>query len=80
MTIFGYVVHDREEEEGGVQLPHRQTLEDDSELGWETFVQISGNEVMIKSVAQAIPTYSMNTFLLPESFGEELEHMMNSFC
>ncbi|MCH80960.1 RNA-directed DNA polymerase (Reverse transcriptase) [Trifolium medium] len=36
-------------------------------------------EVLIKSVAQAIPAYCMNTILLPNSLGEDLERMINSF-
>ncbi|KAK2445802.1 putative mitochondrial protein [Trifolium repens] len=39
----------------------------------------AGREVLVKSVAQAIPTYCMSTVLLPESLGEELERMINSF-
>lgn len=34
---------------------------------------------MIKLVAQAIPTYCMSTFLLPETLGEEMKRMLNSF-
>nr|ABN08038.1 RNA-directed DNA polymerase (Reverse transcriptase) [Medicago truncatula] len=36
-------------------------------------------EVLIKSVAQAIPSYCMGAFLIPASLCEELERMMNSF-
>ncbi|MCH82487.1 RNA-directed DNA polymerase (Reverse transcriptase), partial [Trifolium medium] len=36
-------------------------------------------EVLIKSVAQAIPTYCMSTFLLPTTLGEEIQRMINSF-
>jgi hypothetical protein len=39
----------------------------------------AGREVLVKSVAQAIPTYCMSTILLPETLGEELERMINSF-
>jgi hypothetical protein len=39
----------------------------------------AGREVVVKSVAQAIPAYCMNSILLPESLGEELEKMINSF-
>jgi hypothetical protein len=38
-----------------------------------------GREVLVKSVAQSIPSYCMSTILLPESLGEELERMINSF-
>jgi hypothetical protein len=39
----------------------------------------AGREVLVKSVAQAIPSYCMSSLLLPESLGEELEKMINSF-
>lgn len=39
----------------------------------------AGREVLIKSIAQAIPTYCMSTFLLPTSLGEEIQKMINSF-
>jgi len=39
----------------------------------------AGKEVLIKSVAQAIPSYCMGAFLIPISLCEELEWMMNSF-
>jgi len=39
----------------------------------------AGREVLIKSVAQSIPTYCMSTFLLPTTLGEEFQRMINSF-
>lgn len=30
-------------------------------------------------VAQAIPSYCMSTFLLPNSLGDEIQNMLNSF-
>nr|KYP38216.1 Putative ribonuclease H protein At1g65750 family [Cajanus cajan] len=38
-----------------------------------------GRETLIKSVAQAIPTYCMSTFLLPTSLEDEIQRMLNSF-
>jgi hypothetical protein len=38
----------------------------------------AGREVLVKSVAQAIPSYCMSSLLLPESLGEELEKIINS--
>jgi len=39
----------------------------------------AGKEVLINSIAQSIHTYYMSAFLLPTTFGEEIELMMNSF-
>ncbi|CAJ2642045.1 unnamed protein product [Trifolium pratense] len=48
--------------------------------GWSgKHLSKAGREVLVKSVAQVIPTYCMSTVLLPESLGDELEKMINSF-
>jgi hypothetical protein len=39
----------------------------------------AGKEVMIKSVLQAIPSYVMSVYLLPDSTIKDIERMMNSF-
>ncbi|KAK2398440.1 putative mitochondrial protein [Trifolium repens] len=39
----------------------------------------AGREVMIKSVLQAIPSYVMSIFLLPDTIISAIEKMMNSF-
>jgi len=53
---------------------------------WSRIQQWSGKhlskarrEVLIKSVAQEIPTHYMGTFLLPTTLGEEIQKMINSF-
>ena len=42
-------------------------------------LSIAGRDVLIKSVAQAIPQYYMCAFLLPPSLLEELQRLINSF-
>jgi hypothetical protein len=39
----------------------------------------AGKEVMIKSVLQAIPSYVMSVYLIPDSTIKDIERMMNSF-
>ena len=39
----------------------------------------AGKEILIKSVAQAIPSYCIGAFLIPSSLCDEIERMMNSF-
>lgn len=39
----------------------------------------AGREILIKSVAQAIPAYCMSVFLLPASIEEEIQRMLNFF-
>ncbi|PNX73684.1 ribonuclease H [Trifolium pratense] len=39
----------------------------------------AGKEIMIKSVLQAIPSYIMSVYLLPDSTIKDIERMMNSF-
>lgn len=39
----------------------------------------AGNEVMIKSVLETIPTYFMSLFLLPSSLGDEIQSLINGF-
>ena len=46
--------------------------------GWKgKFLSQAGKEVLIKSVAQAIPTYAMNCFMLPNGLCNELNSMMS---
>ena len=39
----------------------------------------AGKEILIKSVAQAIPLYTMQTFLLPKTFCDELNQLVAQF-
>ena len=39
----------------------------------------AGKEILIKAVVQAIPTYTMSYFKLPDSLCEELMSMMGPF-
>ena len=45
--------------------------------GWkEKFLSKAGREVLIKAVAQAIPTYAMNCFCLPKAWCEEVNGLI----
>lgn len=48
--------------------------------GWnEKNLSMAGREVLIKSVLQAIPTYVMSCFKLPDSILEEVEKIIQRF-
>ena len=48
--------------------------------GWkERFMSKAGREILIKAVAQAIPTYSMSCFLLPKTWCSDLNGMMAKY-
>ena len=48
--------------------------------GWkEKLLTHVGKEVLIKSVAQAVPSYTMSCFLLPKKLCEELIGMIRQF-
>lgn len=48
--------------------------------GWiEKCLAAAGKEVLIKSTAQAIPTYSMSCFLLPRGLCQQIDAMLRKF-
>ena len=48
--------------------------------GWkEKLLTPAGKEILIKSVAQAVPSYTMSCFLLPKKLCEELTGMIRQF-
>ena len=48
--------------------------------GWkEKMLSLGGKGILIKAVAQAIPTYTMSYFLLLKGLCEDLEQMMRNF-
>ena len=48
--------------------------------GWKEKILSMGNrEILIKAVAQAIPTYTMSCFQIPKSICDDLEGMMRKF-
>ena len=49
-------------------------------VGWkEKLLLQAGREVLIKAVAQSIPTFAISCFLLPKGFCEELNSMSSKF-
>lgn len=48
--------------------------------GWkEKLLSQAGKEVLIKAVTQAIPTYSMSYFKIPDSLCEEITSLIRNF-
>ena len=48
--------------------------------GWKgKLLSMGGKEILIKAVAQAIPTYTMSYFQLPQGLCEDLESMTRNF-
>ena len=49
-------------------------------MGWkEKLLSKAGKEILIKTVAQAIPTYSMSYFKIPNSLCDELTSLIRNF-
>uniref|UniRef100_A0A803NFE6 Reverse transcriptase domain-containing protein n=1 Tax=Cannabis sativa TaxID=3483 RepID=A0A803NFE6_CANSA len=48
--------------------------------GWEgKFLSRAGKEVLVKTVAQTLPSYAMSVFLLPLEISREIEQLMSKF-
>jgi len=48
--------------------------------GWkETLLSNAGKEILIKTVAQAVPTFTMSIFQLPNALYEEMTSMVQKF-
>ena len=49
-------------------------------IGWkEKFISKAGREVLIKTVAQAIPTYSMSVFKLPKTICDGINSLLAKY-
>ena len=49
-------------------------------MGWkEKFISKAGREILIKMVAQAIPTYSMGLFLIPKSICDNINSILSKY-
>ena len=48
--------------------------------GWkEKLLSKAGKEVLIKVVAEAIPTYTMSCFKIPDSLCDEMTNLISNF-
>ena len=49
-------------------------------VGWKgKLLSIGGKEILIKAVAQAVPTYTMSYFLILKGLCKEIEGMIRKF-
>ena len=46
----------------------------------EKLLSKAGKEVLIKAVAQAIPTYTISCFKIPDSLCDDFTSMIRNFC
>ena len=47
--------------------------------GRKKMLSMGGKEILIKAIAQAVPTYTMSCFLLPKDLYDDLESMERNF-
>ena len=51
-----------------------------SVMGWkEKFISKAGREVLIKTIAQAIPIYSMSIFKIPKAVGDSINSSLAKY-
>lgn len=43
------------------------------------FITKAGREILLKTVAQSMPTYAMSTFLLPKTMCGDIERLLNRY-
>ena len=49
-------------------------------MGWkEKFISKAGREVLIKTIAQAIPIYSMSIFKIPKAVGDSINSTLAKY-
>ena len=49
-------------------------------MGWkEKYISKVGREVLIKTIAQAIPTYSMNMFKIPKKLCDDINSVLAKY-
>ena len=49
-------------------------------MGWkEKYISKAGREVLIKTIAQAIPTYSMSLFEIPKMLGDSINSTLTKY-
>ena len=49
-------------------------------MGWkEKFISKAGRDVLIKTMAQAIPTYAMSLFKLPKSMCDSINSLLANY-
>ena len=54
-------------------------MEEDARVGEEKLLSQVGREILIKTVVQAIPTYTMSCFKLPLGLCHDIESLIRKF-